>query len=88
MLSLKDCIDFCDLDGMEIEAIAEHEHIPVILAVELSNELLKTPEGVCCLHNMVLDNLSEAMARGDQEKALRFRLAYQHLQATHPLPSQ
>lgn len=88
MLSLKDCIDFCDLDGSEIEAIAEHEHIPVIVAAELSNELLKTPEGVCCLHNMVLDNLNHALAHGDQEKALRFTLAYQHLKATHPLPPQ
>ena len=88
MLSLKDCLDFCDLDCSGIEAIAEHEHIPIIVAAELSNELLKTPEGVCCLHNMVLDNLNQALAHGDREKALRFNLAYQHLKATYPLPTQ
>lgn len=86
MLSLKDCLDFCDLDCNEIEAIAEHEHIPVIVAAELSNELLKTPEGVCSLHTMVLDNLNHALAHGDVEKAARCHMAYQHLKATHPLP--
>ncbi len=88
MLSLKDCLDFCDLDCSGIEAIAEHEHIPVIVAAELSNELLKTPEGIGCLHEMALDNLNQAMAQGDWEKTLRFKLAYQHLQATYPLPTQ
>jgi len=68
MLSLKDCLDFCDLDCSGIEAIAEHEHIPVIVAAELSNELLKTPEGIGCLHEMALDNLNQAMAQGDWEK--------------------
>lgn len=86
MLSLKDCLDFCDLECDEIEAIAEHQHIPVIVAAELSSELLKTPEGVCCLHHIMLDNLNQALAHGDMEKVVRCNLAYQHLQATHPLP--
>jgi len=87
MLSLKDCLDFCDLDCSGIEAIAEHEHIPVIVAAELSNELLKTPEGIGCLHEMALDNLNQAMAQGIGKNAA-FQLAYQHLQATYPLPTQ
>jgi hypothetical protein len=36
MLSIQDVIDYCDLDRGEIEAIAEHEHIPDDLAAELS----------------------------------------------------
>lgn len=86
MLSLKDCLDFCDLDCEEIEAIAEQQHLPVIVAAELSHELLKTPEGVCCLHGMVLDKLNQALAHGDMERIARANIAYQHLQAKHPLP--
>lgn len=86
MLSLKDCLDFCDLDSSEVEAVAEHEHIPVILALELGNELLQTPQGVCSLHSMVLDNLNQALEAGDVEKANHFCATYQHLNATHPLP--
>jgi hypothetical protein len=85
MLSLKDCLDFCDLDSCEIEAIAEHENLPVIIAAQLSNELLKTPEGVCCLYCMVLENLNQAMTEGDMDKVLRFGMTYQHLQANYPI---
>ena len=34
MLSMQDVLDYCDLDPGEIEAIAEHEHIPMTLAAE------------------------------------------------------
>ena len=42
MLSLKDCLDFCDMEQEEISAIAQHEHIPVIVAAELCDTLLHT----------------------------------------------
>ena len=45
MLSIQDVLDYCDLDSGEIEAIAEHEHIPLTLAAEMSESLLCTPEG-------------------------------------------
>ena len=54
MLSIQDVLDYCDLDSGEIEAIAEHEHIPVTVAAEMSESLLCTPEGVCQLHVMIL----------------------------------
>ncbi|MDR3323527.1 MAG: hypothetical protein LBS89_04905 [Zoogloeaceae bacterium] len=88
MLSLKDCLDFCDLDFGEVEAVAEHEHLPVIVAAELSHALLKTPEGVCCLHCMVLDNINQAVAEGDLDKVMRCHLAYQHLEARYPMSQQ
>ena len=35
MLTIQDCIALCDLTEDEVEAIAEHEHIPEMLAAEL-----------------------------------------------------
>ena len=61
MLCLEDCLDFSDLDNDEIEAIAEHEHIPMICAAELGCELLKSAVGVVQLHNMVLDDINKAL---------------------------
>lgn len=43
MLSLEDCLGLCDLSEDEVLAIAEHERIPEIAAVELGNYLLHTP---------------------------------------------
>ncbi len=85
MLCLEDCLDFSDLDSDEIEAIAEHEHIPLICAAELGCELLKTPVGVMQLHTMVLDDFNNAMEHGHIEHANALAQTYQHLQATHPL---
>lgn len=85
MLCLEDCLDFCDLDTEEVEAISAHEHIPLICAAEMGCELLKTPEGVCRLHTMLLDDIEQALEHGRNDCAEHWLHAYQHLQATHPL---
>lgn len=46
MLSIQDVLDYCDLDRGEIEAIAEHEHVPIAIAAEMSENLLCSPEGL------------------------------------------
>ncbi len=88
MLSLQDVIDYCDLDRGEIEAIAEHEHIPVTVAAELSEVLLCSPEGVCRLHTMIIENMTHALEQGEFERVQDLSETYQHLQRTHPLPRQ
>jgi hypothetical protein len=88
MLSLQDVIDYCDLDRGEIEAIAEHEHIPVTVAAELSEVLLCSPEGVCRLHTMIIENMTHALEQGEFERVEDLSKTYQHLQRTHPLPGE
>ncbi|MBA3996000.1 MAG: hypothetical protein C0489_03760 [Candidatus Accumulibacter sp.] len=85
MLSLEDCLDFSDLANDEIEAIAAHEHIPLICAAELGCELLKTPDGIRQLHSMVLDDMEQALEHGQMETASRWALVYRQLQNTHPI---
>ncbi|MEY2632578.1 MAG: hypothetical protein RIR00_1232 [Pseudomonadota bacterium] len=86
MLSLKDLLDYCDLDCSEIEAIAEHEHIPLVLAAEMSSSLLNSPEGICNLHRMMLENIEHALEHGELQHATELSTAYQHLSQTHTLP--
>ena len=45
MLTIQDCIELSELSEEECEAIAEHEHIPLMAAVELGNYLIHTPDG-------------------------------------------
>lgn len=85
MLSLRDCLDFCDMDQAEISAIAQHEHIPVIVAAELCDQLLTTPEGVRDLHAMLLDNIATALEHGQMERASELTRSYQHFRSSHPL---
>lgn len=88
MLSIQDVIDYCDLERGEIEAIAEHEHVPVVVAAELSEQLLCSPQGVCRLHSMIIENMEHALACGEYEHVKELSETYQHLQRTHPIPSR
>ena len=87
MLSLQDVIDYCDLDRGEIEAVAEHEHVPVAVAAELSDQLLCSQDGVCRLHSMVIENMQHALEAGQYEHVKELAETYQHLQRTHPIPA-
>jgi hypothetical protein len=60
MLSYGDCLGFCELTPEEIAAIARHEHLPEILALELGAHLCTTPEGKETLKRMVLDDIEDA----------------------------
>lgn len=86
MLSIQDVLDYCDLDRGEIEAIAEHEHVPIAVAAEMSENLLCSPEGVFRLHSMIVENMQHALEAGHLEHVQDLAQTYQHLQRTHPLP--
>ena len=84
MLTLEDCIALSDLTEEEILAIAEHEHVPEIVAVEMGNYLVHSADGVPLLKRMILDDIESAKARGDLEHALKLRLVLAHFIRTHP----
>ncbi|QRM20407.1 hypothetical protein GBK02_13915 [Dechloromonas sp. TW-R-39-2] len=86
MLSMQDVLDYCDLDRGEIEAIAEHQHIPMTIAAEMGELLLCSPEGVYQLHAMIIENMQHALQEGHFEHVKDLAQTYQHLQRTHPIP--
>lgn len=86
MLSVQDLLDYCDLDRGEIEAVAEHEHLPLAVAAELGECLLSTPEGVFRLHAMIVENMQHALDTGHYEHVRELAATYEHLQRSHPLP--
>ncbi len=84
MLSLQECIDFSNLTEDEIEAIAEHEHIPEIVAAELGATLLQTTSGVCLIKLYLLENIEQARSRGNFDKANRLEALYRRFNRDHP----
>ena len=69
MLSLDDCIAMSGLTEEEVAIVAEHEHLPMIIAVELGYTLLKTPKGVFTLRCYIAEALEHAKLAGDRDKA-------------------
>lgn len=84
MLSLQECIDFSDLSEEEIEAIAEHEHVPEIVAAEIGSTLLQTRSGVCLIKLYLLENLEHARSLGQFEKARQLDALYRRFDREHP----
>jgi hypothetical protein len=84
MLRLEDCLALCDLSEDEVLAIAEHEHIPEIAAVELGNYLVHTPDGERCIKAMIRDDIAAADARGDRTHVLALKLVLRNFVLEHP----
>ena len=84
MLTIEDCLGLCDLDEEEILAIAKHEHLPEIIAVELAQYLIETEDGVPAIRRMILDDIQYARDGGDHQQTERLNLVLKHFIATHP----
>jgi len=84
MLRLEDCLALCDLSEEEVLAIAEHEHIPEIAAVELGNYLVHSPDGERCIKAMIRDDIDAAAARGDRGHVLALKLVLRNFVLEHP----
>lgn len=84
MLTVKECLEFCDLTDDEISAIAEHEHVPDVVAAELGECLLKTDLGAWVIKRFIIENIEHAESHGRPEKAVQFRAVLAHFDATHP----
>lgn len=84
MLTYQDCLGMCDLTEEEIHAIAVHEHMPELVALELGQYLVRTPEGQVKIKKMIMDDINHAEATGHAEDALRLKATLKHFIETHP----
>jgi hypothetical protein len=83
MLTLQDCLGLCELTEDEVLAIAEHEHITEMVALELGSYLVRTPEGERRIESMIADDIDAARSRGDLRHAAMLKLVLQRYAATH-----
>lgn len=84
MITIEDCLALSDLTEEEIDAIAEHEHLPEIIAAELGNYLAHLPGGIHLIQRMIRDDIAAARLRGDQRHAVRLALVLTHFCCEHP----
>ena len=88
MLSLNDCLALCDLSEAEVLAIAHHERLPEIAAVELGHYLVRTPEGELRIKAIIRDDIEEARARGDRGREVALKLVLREFVLRHPVCDQ
>jgi len=84
MISLEDCLALCTLTEAEVEAIAEHEHIPEIEATALARYLVEQPDGPPMIRRFILDDIAAARARGDLMHVAALRKTLAGFLKSHP----
>jgi hypothetical protein len=83
VLTFEDCLGLCELSEEEIRAIAEHEHVPEIVALELGSYLLRGPDGDLLVSHMLIDDIRAAAQRGDVMRAAQLKQALRHFIHEH-----
>jgi hypothetical protein len=65
MLTLEECLDCSELSREEVREIADHHHLPEVLAAALGHALLNSPTGLDTIRGYLLQNLEKATLQGD-----------------------
>jgi len=87
MLTWEDCLALCELDEDVIDAIAEHEHIPEMAALELGDYLVHHEDGVPRIRRMILDDIENAQAACNETHVAELKRTLAHFVAyarAHP----
>ncbi len=83
MLTFEDCLGLSELTEEETLAIAEHEHIPELAALELGNYLLHKPKGDAYIKRMIAEDIAAARKEGNTHHVVALKLVLKHFCAEH-----
>jgi len=86
MVTLTDCVAFCGLSEEELQLVADHEHLPLVVAAELAADLLGTAKGTYLVRGYMLDQLDKAAANGRHQEAKRLDRIIAKFVSGHPIP--
>lgn len=84
MLTLQDCLEMSGIDWDELVAIAHHEHLPDMVALEKAHAFLQQEWGAPAVRQMVLDEVKRCVERGDCQDAVDALRVLERTFAQHP----
>ncbi len=83
MITLEDCIAFCGASEEVVLVIAEHEHIPEIVAAALASSMLSLENGAEGIRDMIVDNIRQAQISGNRRHVLDLLHVLRRFLKTH-----
>ena len=83
MLTFEDCLGLSELTEDEILAIAEHEHIPELAALEMGNYLVHTRNGEKLIKRIIIEDIAVARRAHDFGHAATLKLVLRHFCQEH-----
>ncbi len=73
MLTLQDCLGFSRLTPEQIEAIAVHQHLEMIVAAEWAESMLDRPGGRSVVERVLAAEVDRCRSRGDLRRWRRYQ---------------
>jgi len=84
MITLDDIEDMTCLTREEIDAVAEHEHLPEVSASLLAEYTMHQPHGPQKVQQMICEDVREALHRGDLAHARELYVVLHKFLSDHP----
>ena len=84
MITLEDCLAFCDLTEEEVLAIAEHEHMPEMAAIAYGQYLMNQEGGTSDICKIIVDDIRAAQQKGDRAHVQTLLHVLHHFIRSHP----
>ena len=84
MLTFEDCIALSRLSEEEVSAIAEHERIPEMAAIEYGDYLIQTPDGELKIRRIILDDIEHSKSNGNLKHVEELENVLKHFVLNHP----
>jgi hypothetical protein len=85
MITLRDCVDLSGIEPDEIDAVAEHERLPFIIAMEKGSWMLEQSWGPPAIRQIIRDDVAVATAHGAWRHVDDLLMTYQL--TDHRLPA-
>ncbi len=83
MLTITDCLGVANLPADEVEAVAEHEHVPFIVALEEEVALLGRSDGCARIGRMIEEDMEAAERHHDAARLARWRAVLERFRRDH-----
>ena len=85
MLTYDDCRQMCGVTDDVIDAIAEHEHVPTIIAVEMGQTLTCERAGLRQVRRFIIDDIRHAQSHANPRHARELRRTLHKFLIENPL---
>ncbi|MCF8483238.1 MAG: hypothetical protein K9H25_22675 [Rhodospirillum sp.] len=84
MITLRDCLGLCDALPEEVAVVADHEHLPDLLAAEKAHAVLQADWGGPAMRQMIRDQAHIAARRGDARSLRALMALLEEAEVSHP----
>lgn len=84
MLTFEDCVELSELPEDVIQAIALHDHIPMMIALEMGVKMLHSPAGLRHIRQCILEDLNHYRQKGNNHCCQHYAQILDRFDASHP----